>query len=229
LPQGVNPIVKEGDHLEQGDEMSDGTPHPEQLLRLRGIGEARRVYLGHFREALTASGAGANRRNIEPVVTGLMNWARVTNLDGIGDNIYDDVVPFNRLVSQYKPRAQAKEQDPEKAVGQYLEEPALHYTPGTRITKKVAKKLKTWGITSAFTHPDPPDFEPQAVRSMLGVYHDPDWRTRLLGFYTSAAFMDAVHRGATSDTESTSYAAAMAKPSVLGKHLSTLGKYGSVR
>lgn len=225
-PEGVEPVVKAGDHVEAGDDLTDGTPHPAQLVRLRGIGEARRVYLQHFREALTASGAETHRRNLEPVVAGLLNWAKVTSPDGIGDNVYDDVVPFNRLVTQYKPRASAVDQDPSQAVGSYLEEPALHYTPGTRITKKVAQHLKKWGVSSVFSNKTAPDFEPQMQRSMYGVYHDPDWRTRLLGFYTSSAFTDAVHRGGESDLNSTSYAPALAKPNVLGRHLSSLGKYG---
>jgi DNA-directed RNA polymerase subunit beta' len=226
VPEGISPIVKAGDHIEQGDELTDGTPHPEQLVRLRGVGEARRVYLQHFRDALTASGAETHRRNLEPVVAGLLNWARVSNPDGIGDSAYDDVVPFNRLTTQYKPRANAVDQDPDQAIGQYMEEPALHYTPGTRVTKKVAKHLKKWGVKSVFTNKDVTDFEPQMVRSMYSVYHDPDWRTKLLGFYTSAAFTDAVQRGGESDLSSTSYAPALAKPNVLGRHLSSLGKYG---
>lgn len=226
VPDGVTPIVKGGDHIEAGDELTDGTPHPEQLVRLRGIGEARRVYLQHFREALAASGAEAHRRNLEPVVAGLLNWARISNPDGIGDNVYDDVVPFNRLTTQYKPRTNAVEQDPDQAVGSYMEEPALHYTPGTRITKKVAKHLKKWGVKSVFTNKDTLDFEPKMIRSMHSVYNDPDWRTKLLGFYTAAAFTDSVQRGGESDLESTSYAPALAKPNVLGRHLSSLGKYG---
>lgn len=229
IPEGINPVVKSGDHVEAGDELTDGTPHPEQLVRLRGVGEARRVYMQHFRDALAASGATTHRRNLEPVVAGLLNWARVTNPDGIGDNVYDDVVPVNRLISQYKPRPNAKEDSPDMSVNRYLEEPVLHYTPGTRITKRVANHLKKWNIKSVFTHDSPPDFEPQMVRSMYSVFYDPDWRTKLLGFYTSNAFMQSLHRGAESDTASTSYAPALAKPSVLGRHLSSLGKYGHAR
>lgn len=229
VPQGITPVVKAGDHVEMGDELSDGTPHPEQLVRLRGMGEARRVYMTHLREALAGSGSSSNRRNVEPVVAGLLNWARVTSPDGIGDHMYDDVVPFNTLAAQYKPRKDAEDTDVNQAVGRYLEEPALHYTAGTRVTKKVAKKLKDWGINSAFTHTDPPSFEPDMQRSTHSVYNDPDWRTRLLGFYTSASFTNALHRGAESDTNSTSYAPAMAKPNILGRHLSSLGKYGKSR
>ena len=226
VPEGIEPVVKVGQHIEHGDELTDGTPHPRDLVRLRGMGEARRVYAKHLKEALDNSGANTHRRNIEPVVAGLMNWAQVKAVNGIGDNVYGDIVPFNKLVHDYQPRPAAKNSNPEAAVGKYLEEPALHYTPGTRITKKVAGDLKKWGIKDVYSHEDPPEFEPVPVRSMLGVFYDPDWRTQQLGFYTSKAFENALHRGATSDTDSTSYAPALAKPATLGQNLTSTGHYG---
>jgi len=225
LNEGVDPIVKEGDTVEYGDDLSDGVPHPSELIQKRGMGEARRVYMGHLSEALQNSGAKVSRRNIEPVVAGLLNWAEVKNVDGIGDSVYGDTVPFNRLAYQYKPRPDAREDLLDSSVGRYLEEPALHYTPGTRITKKVAKRLKGYGIVKAMVHSDPPDFEPVMQRSALAVYNDPDWRTQLGGFYTSSAFQKSVERGAISDPASTSFIPAMGKPSVLGRHLKLTGKY----
>jgi DNA-directed RNA polymerase subunit beta' len=223
------PIVKPGDHVETGDDLTDGVPHPSQLVKLRGMGEARRVYINYLKEGLENSGTSANRRNIEPVVTGLLNWAEVTNPDGIDDNVYGDIIPFNKLSHSYKPRKDAKLGNPNQMIGNYLEEPVLHYTPGTRINKKVAKKLQDWNISEVYSHPMEPDFQPHMIRSIQSVYHDPDWRTRLVGFYTSSAFDKALHRGAESDTNSTSYAPAVAKPSILGQKLNTLGKYGSVK
>jgi DNA-directed RNA polymerase subunit beta' len=225
----LTPTVKIGDHVEAGDDLTDGVPHPSQLVRLRGMGEARRVYIDYLKEGLENSGTSANRRNIEPVVTGLLNWAEVTNPDGIDDNVYGDIVPFNKLSYSYKPRKDAKLDNPSKLIGHYLEEPVLHFTPGTRINKRVAKKLQDWKIDNVYAHPVEPDFQPHMVRSIQSVYHDPDWRTRLVGFYTSSAFDKALHRGAESDTSSTSYAPAIAKPSVLGQKLTSLGKYGSVK
>lgn len=218
--------VKVGDNVEQGDDLTDGVPHPTQLIRLRGIGEARRVYTSALRDALNDSGAPAHRRNVESVVAGLMNWAEIQDPDGVGDAIYGDVVPYGRLAATYEPRPDAKEADPEKLVGNYLEEPALHYTPGTRITKKVAKRLKKWGINGVRAHVDPPAFEPYMVRGLHSVYHDPDWKVRQAGFYTARAFEKSVHRGLESDTQSTSFVPALTTPKVLGRSLGTLGKYG---
>lgn len=225
-PAGLDVLVKPGQHVEHGDDLTDGVPHPAQLVKLRGLGEARRVFTNYFREALQDSGAATHRRNIEPVVGGLMNWATVTNPDGVADHVYGDTVPFNRLAYHYKPRATAKVLAPNQAIGKYLEEPALHYTPGTRITKKNAAELSKWGIADIYAHDDPPDFEPTQVRSALSVYHDPDWRTRLVGFYTGQAFQNALHRGAQSTDKSTSYVPAITKPT-FGDELDTFGKYGS--
>jgi len=229
LHEGVDPVVKEGDAVEYGDEISDGVPHPTDLIKKLGMGEARRVYLGHFNEALQNSGAKVSRRNVEPVVAGLLNWAEVKDPDGIGDSVYGDTVPFNRMAFQYKPRAASTEELLDTSIGKYLEEPALHYTPGTRITRKVAKRLKGYGINKAFVHAEAPNFEPIMQRSALAVYNDPDWRTQLGGFYTASAFQHSLERGAISDPNSTSFIPAMGKPSVLGKHLTLTGKYGKAQ
>jgi hypothetical protein len=190
------------------------------------MGEARRVYANALHEAFNESGVEASKRNVQAVVAGLLNWAKVTNPDGIGDNVVDDIAPFNRLVYNYKPRPTAKLVPPKQAVGKYLDEPVLHYTPGTRVNSKVLANLQKFGIKDVHAHDEQPDFEPEHVRSVLSVYHDPDWQTRLAGFYTSSAFQKSVHRGAESDANSTSYFPALAKGVGFGKNLTTTGTYG---
>lgn len=227
-PAGVEVTVKPGDKVEQGDDLTDGVPHPNQLVRLRGMGEARREYTKHLYEALKNSGVKPHRRNVESVVAGLLNWAKVTSPDGIGDHIYDDVVPYGSLMSNYKPRPTAQQLPIGKLRGKYLEEPVLHYTPGTRINKRMIDRLERYGIKDVYAHDEEPDFEPMMVRGLLSVYHDPDWRTRLSGFYTARAFQKSLHRGAVSDTHSTSFVPALGQATDFGKNLETMGKYGSV-
>lgn len=221
-------LVKPGQAIEQGSDLTDGTPHPKDLVRLRGMGEARRVYMRELREALKNSGVDVHRRNLESVVAGLLNWAQVTDPDGIGENIYDDVVPYGKLLASYRPRSNAAKLQPKHAVGRYLEEPVLHYTPGTRITKKIADHLQKWKVDNIFAHDEPPGFEPHMVRGMLSVYHDPDWRTRLGGFYTARAFERSLHRGLESDSKSTSFLAGIAQPARFGADLQRTGKYAQV-
>jgi DNA-directed RNA polymerase beta' subunit len=227
LHPGVEPVVKPGDALEAGDDISDGAPHPEQLVRLKGVGEARRRYAEMLQEALTNSGIKTHRRNIETVVAGLINWVKVTNPNGVGDHIVDDVASYNSVAGAYKARAGTKRVAPNSGVGKYLEEPVLHYTPGTRITKKVAGDLQKWGVKDVDAHDDEPDFQPVMQRGVLGVYNDNDWQTRLSGFYTSSGFLDSVHRSRVSDPNSTSYVPALAKATGFGDTLKTTGSYGT--
>jgi DNA-directed RNA polymerase subunit beta' len=226
IGEGLEPVVKIGDEVDIGDDLSDGVPHPKQLVALRGLGEARRVYMNYLKEGLADSGVAVTRRNIEPVVAGLLNWAKVDTPDGIGDAVPDDIVPANKLIAQYKPRPTAKPYAPSLAIGKYLEEPALHYTPGTLITKKVAADLQKWKIKDVTADDNTPEWSPYMERAVMGVYHDPDWQTRLQGFYTSGAFLDSLHRGGVSDTKSTSYVSALAKGVDFGKDLRTKGIYG---
>lgn len=227
LSPGIEPIVKVGDEVDAGDDISDGTPHPTDLVRLRGIGEARRVYMDLLREGLANSGVPQNRRNLEAVVGGLINWAQVTNPDGIGDHIVDDIVPFNRLAAQYKPRPNAQLVPASTAAGKYLEEPVLHYTPGTRVNKSVLADLHKWGIKDVTVNDDEPDFQPHMVRGVHSVYNDPDWRTRLSGFYTAEGFKDSVRRGRVSDTNSTSFVPGLTVGTGFGDQLKQTGQYGS--
>ncbi len=227
LHPGIEPVVKPGDALEAGDDISDGAPHPEQLVRLKGVGEARRRYAEMLQEALTNSGIKTHRRNIETVVAGLINWVKVTNPNGIGDHIVDDIASYNSVAGAYKARPGTKRVSPTSGVGKYLEEPVLHYTPGTRITKKVAGDLQKWGVKDVDAHDDEPDFQPVMQRGVLGVYNDNDWQTRLSGFYTSSGFLDSVHRSRVSDPNSTSYVPALAKATGFGDTLKTTGAYGT--
>lgn len=219
--------VKVGDTVEQGDDLTNGTPHPSDLVRLRGMGEARRTYLKELGEGLRASGVPYNRRNLETLVGGLLNWAKVTSPDGLGDNQVDDIVPFNRAVYNYKPRPTSKRLALSLTKGKYLEEPVLHYTPGTKINRRVMDELKRWDIRDLVVDDDPPDFEPHMVRAVQSTFHDPDWRVRLGGFYTATSFKDSVRRGLESDTNSTSYYPGLTNALGFGQKIRQTGHYGS--
>ncbi len=226
LNPGLDPTVKVGDQLEQGDDLSDGIPHPRELLQLRGLGQARKDYMGHLREALDNSGVAVPRRQLESIVTGLLGWAKVNDANGIGDAVVDDIVPANRLIKHYEARPDSRLTTPSTSLGRYLEEPALHYTPGTRVTKRVAAELQKWKIKDLRTHEEAPGFEPHWERSVMGLANDPDWQTRLQGFYTTKSFTEALHRGRESDSDSTSYVPALARGHGFGDHLATQGTYG---
>lgn len=225
VPEHLSVTVKAGDKLEEGDDLSDGIPNPQELVKYRGIGEARRVYYKLMKEGLENSGISTSPRNIETAVTGLINHAIVTDPKGFGDYIVDDEVNYNRNFANYKPRAGAALMPVKQAVGKYLEEPALHYTVGTRVNNKVAKELEEFNIKDVNVHHEKPKFEPFMQRALLALDADEDWETRLSGFYTGRGFQDSLGRGAISDSHGTSFMPSVANPVELGKDIKTTGKY----
>lgn len=226
VPQNREVVVKPNQELEAGDMLSDGIPHPRELVKYKGIGAARKQMTDILQEAFRNSGIGSNRRNTELLAAGLINHVKVTSLDGINGYVVDDVIPYSAAFGgNYRAREGTRREALAKAHGKYLEEPVLHYTPGTRITKGVMNDLKEFGISDVDLHDDEPDFEPQFVRGVENLTADEDWMTQLGGFYTGGAFVNSVQRGAESPMDSTSFYSTIGKGNSFGKKLDTEGKF----
>jgi len=227
VPSHRKITVKPGQELEAGDMLSDGIPHPRDLVRYQGIGEARRQFTELLTEGLRNSGVPVHRRNAEALSASIINHIKVTDIDGIGNYTVDDVTPYSALFGQgYEPRIGATRRPVDKTQGRYLEEPVLHYTPGTRITKRVIKDLRDFGVADVDTHEQPPAFEPEMVRGVMTLTKDPDWMTQQGGFHTGKAFLESARRGAVSQQRgSTSFYGALAKGETFGKDLKTKGTF----
>lgn len=206
---GFDPIVKVGDKVEAGDVISNGTPNPAIITRYKGIGEGRKYFASAFVQAMRDGGMSGNRRNVELLARGLINHVRLT--DEIGDFAPDDVVPYSSLEHSYQPREGFQAVDPRRAVGKYLERPYLHYSIGTQVKPSMVKTFGEFGVNSLDVHNEPPPFEPEMIRGMANLHHDPDWMTRMFGSGLKGSFLDSVHRGGTSDAAGTSFVPSRAK------------------
>lgn len=209
VASGFNLLVKKGDRIEAGDVLSEGMPNPALIVQYKGIGEGRRYFVNSFREALRNANVNAHRRNVEVLARGLINHVRLT--DEIDDFAPDDIVQYNTLAASYKPREGHKILKPAAAVGQYLEKPYLHYTIGTRIRPSMLKDFSEFGVGELAVHPEPPPFEPEMIRGMSNLQHDPDWMVRMLGSGLKGSLLSAVQRGSTSDERGTSFVPARAR------------------
>ncbi len=215
VPHGAELKVQRGDEVEAGDVLSDGTPNPSEIVKHKGIGEGRRYFVKAFRDALTSSQTYGNRRNIELLSRGLINHVRLT--DEVGDWSPDDVVPYQFLESQWKPRPGHVVVPPNQARGYYLERPVLHYTVGTKIQPSMLPQLQKHGVQSLYVHRDPPPFEPEMVRGMANAANDPDWMTRMLGSYQKDSLLSAAHQGGVSDEAGSSFVPALARGENFGR------------
>ena len=152
---------------------------------------------------------------MEALARGLISRVRITDPEGYQGHVIDDVVPYDTLAREYSPRRSSTTSRVSAASGQYLEQPVLQYTIGTRITPEVAKDLSNANISSIVVNKEPPPFEPFMTRVMDVTGSDPDWMVRLGGFNLKKNLMDAVTRGSRSETGRTSYIPALAAGSDL--------------
>ena len=226
VPSALNPKVKVGDEVEAGDVISEGIPNPALIAQHKGIGEGRRHFVDIMRETLKDGGFPAHRRNIEILARGLVNHVRVTDLDGPADTIPDDMMEYDNLARDYKPRAGFQVRSPKESTGLYLEEPVLHYSIGTRITPRVAKTMGSSKVGSVKVHADKPSFVPEMTRSMETLAHSDDWMVRLGGLYgVKRSVIQSAQRGGGSEVHGTSYIPALAQGVDFGKDVKTKGTY----
>ena len=209
------PKIKKGDEVEAGDVISDGIPNPAEIVRHKGVGEGRRYFVNSFRDAYRESGLPHHRRNVEVMARGLIDHIKLT--EEHGHYVPGDIVPYSRFEHMYKPREGNQDMTPKRAIGSYLEKPVLHYSIGTKIRPSVVNTLAEHGIGSINVHPEPPPFEPEMIRGMENLSHDPDWMVRFLGSYQSKNLLRGVHRGATSDEKGTSYVPPLARAVDFGR------------
>jgi len=225
IPIGLEPLVKPGQRVEQGDLMSEGIPNPAELVEHLGIGAGRLNFVHSFKKAFKDSGMNANRRNIEILTRGLVNHVHLTESDGVDNGLPGDLVEYSAISRNYRPRYGFKVARPAAVVGHYLERPVNQYSIGTRITKRVADDLNQSGVQQVTAHAEPAPFQPKMIRAMEQSLVSPDWQTRLGGSYMERGLLESLHKGIPSAEHSTSYIPALAKGVGFGEKLKTEGVY----
>lgn len=223
VPEGSNPHVRVGDVVEAGDILSDGLPNPALIVRHKGMGEGRRLFVKQFIDAYRKAGLKANRRNVELLTRGLINHVEIDELDGVEGGLPHDIMEYGVVERTYRPRPGSQRLAPKMAKGRYLERPVLHYTVGTRLTPSVLKQLHAHKVQEVEAHEEPPPFQPRMVRAMENLTHAPDWRVRLGGSYLKKGLTDATHRGLGSE-RGVSFIPGLAEGVGFGKNIAQ-GRY----
>lgn len=191
-------IVEEGQSVELGDQLSSGIVNPREIVEYKGIGEGRRHFANSLTEAFRGGGYDVNRRNVEVLARAVIDNTVVQDQDKAGGHLPGDVVSYNAMAHTYRPRKDAYNAAPGAAVGKYLEQPALHYTIGTRLSKGMADRLRKHGLDSVHVNEKPPGFEPHMLSLRDIPRHGEDWMAQLGSSYLKSTFLGNVHRAAGS-------------------------------
>lgn len=217
VPHGYDVLVKRGDQVEAGDQLSDGVINPADAVKYKGIGEGRRYFTQRFTQAYRDSGYKGSRRNVEALARSLIDNVVVDDEDSEGQMLPGDLVSYSRWAWGFKPRPGSVQAPPRQAVGKYLEQPALHYTIGTRVTKRVADELDKFKVPSVLYNEAPPGVHPEMRSIVETTGQTDDWMGRLGTTYIGKRLVEDVQRGAVSNTKGLNPYPAVARGTGLGE------------
>lgn len=223
---GHEVYVKPGDTVEAGDQLAEGLIDPEDIVRLKGLGEGQLYYSERLHQMLQDSGAGTDRRNTEVLARGAIRHIKITDPDGMGSYLPDDVVDYNAVQKTYKVPDTAKEMSPKEAIGKYLQKPYLHYTVGTRVTPTVAKKLAKNKYDSLIVDDRAPGFEPHMIRLRTASHTNPDWMASLATSSIAKQLNEGATRGDdTNIVSNPDFRPRLAVGENFGKNVSSTGEF----
>lgn len=219
-------LVKQGDKIEAGDQLDDGLVDPEDVVRLKGLGEGRLYYANRLNQILADSGAGTDKRNTEVLARAAIRHVRITDPDGMGAYLPDDVADYNAVQKTYRVPETAKVMNAKAAVGKYLQQPALHYTVGTRITPKVAANLADNSFDEVVVDDVEPHFEPEMIRLRTASHANQDWLASMGTSYLAKQLNEAATRGDdTNIKENDDYRPRLAVGADFGTNITETGKF----
>jgi DNA-directed RNA polymerase subunit beta' len=196
-------IAQVGDVVEAGDQLSSGIVNPQEVVKHKGLGEGRRYFAERLTKAFRDTKLEVNRRNAEVIARAVVNHVNVTDPEGAGDYLPGDVASYNSLAYSYRPRKDAKVTKAKDAVGNFLEQPALHHTIGSRVTNRMVKELGEFGVDNVMVHQKEPGFEADMIRLRAVPHYGKDWVAKLQGSYLQSNLLKDVHSGATSKLHGT--------------------------
>lgn len=96
VPQGRAVIVKKGQEVKRGDQLSDGVAKPQEVLDLKGVDATRRYLTDELKKAYTQP----IKKNIfEAVVKEMTNTTQVINPGDSTEFEFGDYAPLNKIES----------------------------------------------------------------------------------------------------------------------------------
>lgn len=195
--------VKPGAHVEAGDAMTDGVPHPAKVVEHKGLGAGRAYFVDAVHKVYKDAGKNLDRRHLELLAKAEINHLRLTEVDPEHPEFMKgDVIHYNAFRDAYKDATH--EVTTSDAVGRRLGREVLHHTVGTPITASLAKELKGAGVERVHVARRMPDLEFVMKPFTMNPLLDPSWMARLSHRYLKGTIQTAAHTGEESDIHGTS-------------------------
>lgn len=229
VPPGYDVIAKPGDTVELGDQLSEGIVDPKDIVALRGLGEGRRYYAERLKKVLDDSGIKTNLRHTEHIARAAIDHVEIDDPDGMdGMFIVGDTTSYNSLISKRPVPENAKMvMADHKAIGKYLQSPTLHYSVGTKLTRKMLDRITDSGINKLPVSDSEPEFTPSMARLRTSAASNhSDWLANLASSYQKTNIGNAALRGDDGlYADSPHFAGPLAYGADFGKNIETTGRF----
>ncbi|MDF1576933.1 MAG: DNA-directed RNA polymerase subunit beta' [Desulfurivibrionaceae bacterium] len=85
VPKGKHIIVHEGDYVKAGEPLMDGSPDPNDILRVLGVKELARFLVNEIQEVYRLQGVKINDKHIEVIVRQMLRRVTITE---VGDSTF---------------------------------------------------------------------------------------------------------------------------------------------
>ena len=202
---GVEPLVKPGDSVHAGDALTQGVPKPDEVVKLKGLGEGRKYLVDKLSQIYADSGINADRRHFEVLAKANLNYLRIEDVEDKDSAehglIRGDVIDYNKFKNIVANNVQELPVD--EAIGRHLGEGALHHLAGTLITEGLVKDLKRANIRKVKVTMRAPLVSPVMAPATRNPLLNPDWAVRLGHRYLKQTLLEGAQEGHKSNIHGT--------------------------
>src|SRR5690606_31186746 len=85
IPKGKHLLVNEGDYVQKGDLLMDGTPVPHDILRVMGTEALANYLIQEVQKVYRLQGVAINDKHIEVIISRMLQKVEITDA---GDSTY---------------------------------------------------------------------------------------------------------------------------------------------
>lgn len=215
VTSGLKVLVRKGQEVHAGDQLSEGVIKPQDLVALKGMFPAQQYIVSQLQSAYKSQGVAMPKRIFETVVRSLGNTTKVLNNPKDSAHLPGDVASyavveaFNRNLEEQRPTAEAE--------GYALAEDQGGIPKGHTLTHKDVLLLEAKGLHSVLIKKEGIKHAP----FLTGINSLPllkqDWMGSLGYRGIEKALTEGASRGWTTDTAGYNPVPALASGSTFGK------------
>lgn len=200
VPPGMTVAVKKGQQVYAGDVLSEGVPHPVDVVEHKGLGAGRKYLTEQLQRIYQDAGTDIDTRNIENIIVNSLNHVKIEDAPEDSGLLPGEIVNQNTIDRVLRPLG--KKVPLHQAKGRVLAENYLHHVAGTPLKSSMMKEFEESGITQVnVLEPNQgyriTPFMTSVTRSPL---LNPNWLNKLGHRYLKSTILQGAHFAEEADT-----------------------------